>query len=326
MDMKKTHALLLTTALPLIAVVTLFTALLPSRAEETVTVGNQAPAFLTPPVRTEHPTDSDYTQGYTYEAYAYDTGGEDYYLLVCGTSSISSSMYPASCTDTLLCKSDITSSDTTATCVSSIPPEEQADWYVTVCDTNESSQACSEAWNGALPAEEQKVPIAFPSTAAITESTSVPAGPASIEEITYSLLLLFLLCSAVLAVPLLILSVKDERTHERVTVATSLFVIVFTAFLGLVSTWPEEPGVQPQPEQIVLGENTGDNRPDVRNPYSLSGTEGFYPVFSEPTVNALVLYRATEDEVLHVIEHQEYWVRVYLPIGGYGWIPLTSLK
>jgi hypothetical protein len=322
---------LLRKSIATLALSTLLVALWPIAviSAETVTVGNQAPSFLRPPSRHETTGHQETAGRYTYKAYGYDQNGDDYYMLVCTSAEGASGTYPAGCTGDTICSSITTASDTIAHCSLATEDEVNAetlsgDWYVVLCDTNPANQACSQPWNGALPAEEQESSGNFESPVTIVQLASTSQStPPTVEEITYNTLLLLLLCGAAIAVPLLILSVREKKQSERLTVSVSLFILVFTSFFGLAATWPEE---HISRDTQVLGERAPSTPlSTTRYPYA-PAQDGMYPIYLEANINSPIIYEAHEEERFTVVEHQPYWVNVFLPEGGSGWVPVSSIK
>jgi len=296
---------------------------------ETVIVGNKAPSFSHPPARHEITERSETLGQYTYEALGRDENGDSYYMLVCGSSDGANDTHPAECTAHTICSSIITKSGTIAYCSPETEQEAETEvnlenWYVVLCDTNQLSQECSQPWNGSLPVEEQESMDNFePSTAIVQIASTSRSSPPSIESITYNTLLLFLLCGAVIAVPMLILSVREKKQSERLTVSVSLFILVFTSYFGLVSTWPEE--TIPQ-DTLVLGEQTANPQVNESQHTLPSIQNGIYPLYLEPDINSPVIYEALEYERFTVRKEQEQWIQVFLPQGGSGWILESSTK
>lgn len=296
---------------------------------ETVTVGNQAPVFSHPPARHEITERSGSLGQYTYKAWGYDQNGDSYYMRICGSSNGANDAHTADCTAQTICSSNITASGTTAYCSPETEQEIETEahsenWFVVLCDTNLLNQSCSQPWNGSLPIEKQEsIDIFDPPATTVQPASTSRSNPPSIEEITYNSLLLLLLCGAAIAVPLLILSFRDKKQAERLTVSLSLFIMVFTSFFGLAATWPEK--TVPQ-DTLVLGEKT--TNPQVQtSPHTLPSIQnGIYPIYLEPDTNSPVLYEAHEQERFTVRKKQEQWIQVFLPNSGSGWIPASSIK
>ncbi len=127
-------------------------------ASTTVTVKNAAPTFTTEPAESPASTStSPVNVGYslTFTATANDVEGNDYYLIVCDSDSVSATNGGApTCGGTQFCVSSQTSSDSQATCVySSVadPGAETDEWYAFVCDNHATEADCSSASQGANP-------------------------------------------------------------------------------------------------------------------------------------------------------------------------------
>jgi len=114
-----------------------------------VTVGNTAPAFTAGPA--ENPASSTTTptnvgSSTTWEATATDANGENYYLILCSTNSVSPTNGAApTCGATTYCTSTSTTSGSQASCsrTALIGDAVSNAWYAFVCDGNATSAACN---------------------------------------------------------------------------------------------------------------------------------------------------------------------------------------
>ncbi len=114
-----------------------------------VTVGNSAPYFTAGPA--ENPasyttTPTNVGSNTTWEATAIDNNGEDYYLIVCSSNSVTprNGQDPI-CGDTTWCTSTATNSGSQASCYRTalIGDSVSNAWYAFVCDGNATSAACN---------------------------------------------------------------------------------------------------------------------------------------------------------------------------------------
>ena len=114
-----------------------------------VTVGNAAPSFTAGPAENPASTTASPTNvgsDVTFQATAEDTNGEDYYLIICSTGSVTATNGDApTCDDDTWCTSIATSSESQATCsyTTLVGDSTSNAWYAFVCDGNSSSAACS---------------------------------------------------------------------------------------------------------------------------------------------------------------------------------------
>lgn len=114
-----------------------------------VTVGNSSPVFTAGPA--ENPASSTTTptnvgSNTTWQATATDSNGENYYLIICSTASVSATNGGApTCGATTYCTSNATTSGSQASCARTalIGDSVSNAWYAYVCDGNASSAACN---------------------------------------------------------------------------------------------------------------------------------------------------------------------------------------
>lgn len=121
----------------------------------TVIVGNTAPVFDGNPAEnpeSDTTTPTNVGTDVTFIATAIDSNGEEYYLAVCKTNSITAvDGGPPTCGGGEWCVSGTTSSNTQATCnynVDVTDTEESYAWYAFVCDDHSSGSLCSSVSQG----------------------------------------------------------------------------------------------------------------------------------------------------------------------------------
>lgn len=122
-----------------------------------VTVGNTAPSFTAGPAEATASTSTAPTaigSSVTFNATAADANGENYYLIVCSTNSVTAgtSGNAPTCAvgATTYCTSSSTASASAASCsytTKSADPWSNA-WYAFVCDANATTAACSAGSQG----------------------------------------------------------------------------------------------------------------------------------------------------------------------------------
>jgi len=114
-----------------------------------VTVGNSAPVFTAGPA--ENPasyatTPTNVGSDTTWEATATDANGENYYLIICSSASVSPTNGGApTCGATTYCTSTATTSGSPTSCARTALAGDAVsnDWYAYVCDGNATSAACN---------------------------------------------------------------------------------------------------------------------------------------------------------------------------------------
>lgn len=114
-----------------------------------VTVGNSAPVFTSGPA--ENPASSATTPtnvggNTTWEATATDSNGEDYYLIICSSNSVTPrNGQSPTCGSTTWCTSSATTSGSPTSCnrTALVGDAVSNDWYAFVCDGNASAAACN---------------------------------------------------------------------------------------------------------------------------------------------------------------------------------------
>ncbi len=119
----------------------------------TITVGNNAPEITSGPI--EDPTSYSTTptnvgSDTTWKATATDSFGDDYYLIICSTDSVTPvNNNPPTCGETTWCTSIATDSGTQATCSRTALAGDAVsnNWYAFVCDGG-SAAACSTPGDG----------------------------------------------------------------------------------------------------------------------------------------------------------------------------------
>jgi len=119
-----------------------------------VTVGNSAPAFTAGPA--ENPASSTTSptnvgSDVTFQATATDANGNNYYLIICSTNSVTPVNGGApTCGATTYCTSTSTASGAQASCSRTAVAGDPASntWYAFVCDGIASGSACSTASQG----------------------------------------------------------------------------------------------------------------------------------------------------------------------------------
>ena len=118
-----------------------------------VTVGNSAPTFTAGPAENPASTTASPTNvgsDVTFQATGTDGNGDNYYLILCSTNSVTPVNSGApTCPATTWCTSTATTSGTQATCnhTAVIGDATSNDWYAFVCDGT-SSAACSSSSTG----------------------------------------------------------------------------------------------------------------------------------------------------------------------------------
>ncbi len=119
-----------------------------------VTVGNAAPSFTVNPFEDPASSTSSPTEvgsDVTWKATGTDTNGDNYYLIVCSSDSVTPGSGGApSCGATTWCTSISTSSGTQASCnrTALIGDNSSNNWFAFVCDGIASGAACSSSSQG----------------------------------------------------------------------------------------------------------------------------------------------------------------------------------
>jgi hypothetical protein len=118
---------------------------------------------------------------------------------------------------------------------------------------------------------------------------------------------------------------------KTTTRAALSFAVGFLLFLSLVLypllTMEKKPAKE---LEIAMGETQGVQDTKINDeallrvfpPIEVKG----YLVYSEPNINSLVLYEASEDEQFNVIAEIEDWYKVQIPDGGTGWLNKAVIK
>lgn len=119
-----------------------------------VTVGNSTPVFTVEPYEDPASTASAPTHvgsQITWRTTATDSNGDDYYLIVCSTDSVTPGIGGApTCGATTWCTSSATASGSATSCQHTAAQEDaySNNWYAFVCDKLSSGAACSSASQG----------------------------------------------------------------------------------------------------------------------------------------------------------------------------------
>ena len=120
-----------------------------------VTVGNSPPSITVLPAESPASSTSDPTtpgDAITFSATATDANGENYYLVICSTNSVTAgtSGGAPTCAGTRYCVSSSTASGTATSCSYTTKAADPYtnNWYAFVCDANTSSSACSASSQG----------------------------------------------------------------------------------------------------------------------------------------------------------------------------------
>ena len=120
-----------------------------------VTVGNTAPSFTSGPAESTASTATAPTgidANITFNATATDANGENYYLIVCSTNSVTpgASGGAPTCGATTYCTSTSTASGTATSCSYTTKATDAWSnaWYAFVCDANTSLSSCSTSSQG----------------------------------------------------------------------------------------------------------------------------------------------------------------------------------
>ena len=121
--------------------------------QTSVSVGNAAPEFTVNPF--EDPASSSTSptnvgSNVTWKATAEDANGDDYYLIVCSTNSVSAGSGAPTCGATTWCTSSATTSGQQASCnrTALAGDAHENAWFAFVCDGIGAGAACSTAHQG----------------------------------------------------------------------------------------------------------------------------------------------------------------------------------
>lgn len=147
-----------------------------------VTIGNNAPTFTTGPIEDPAITSTapaNIGNLVNFKATGTDGNGEDYYLIVCSTNSVTAvnGNVPVCNGGTTYCTSSITASGSQASCsyTTLLANPFENPWYAFVCDYHTTASACSDGNQGTGDSGSPFFVNHLPSFSGITNTS--PANP-----------------------------------------------------------------------------------------------------------------------------------------------------